>query len=259
MSSSARRALRILEAVNAAAEPIGVTAVAEAVHTLPGTAFRSLDALERSEFVARHRASTQYELGPAAERLKHTLLAQFPLRTLALPFLRRLSYATRDTVSLTVPMGYHSLRLAVVHGSRLVRSAITTGLHGPMTDDFAGRMILAMMPLDLRPKVTPALSAHLAGIAAAGLSLDRDGTDPHVGVAFPLCHGDTSLGAIAIHGPVHEADSGRAPDELAEWLEIGRELEANVAPLPIAALNPFYHLSPEVIETKLAPSAHAGD
>ena len=70
MSSSARRALRILETVGAAERPVGATEVGRALGLSAGTVFRGLDALERAGYVARFQASARYVLGASVGGLR---------------------------------------------------------------------------------------------------------------------------------------------------------------------------------------------
>ena len=70
MSSSAKRALKIVEVLSGADRPLGVTEIARALALPPGTVFRGLDALLRAGLVARYQASSRYVPGPLAERLR---------------------------------------------------------------------------------------------------------------------------------------------------------------------------------------------
>lgn len=270
MTSSARRALAILEVVNSSREPMGVTAIADAVGTLPGTAFRSLDALERCEFVSRYRASTQYQVGVAVRRLKQTCYAQFPLRNVAMPFLRRLSYASGDTVTLTVPVGWYALRLAVVTGSRPVRSSTAVGIMGRLDHDFVGRTILAgkddaalarfMSDAALmggNPCDSDALHAALARIKTAGYALADDDAPP-VSIALPLRQGDDVVAAVAIEGPIADPGSDTVPAAVAEWQDIVGEMEAYMAQLDPIPANPFAHLDPAEVTRLLSMSSPQG-
>ena len=67
MSSSAKRALRILEFVSDSDHPLGVTEIARVLSLAPATVFRSLDALSRADLVSRYQASSRYVLGAGAD------------------------------------------------------------------------------------------------------------------------------------------------------------------------------------------------
>ena len=59
MSSSAKRALRILEFVSDGVHPLGVTEIARSLSLAPATVFRSLDALARADLVSRYQSSSR--------------------------------------------------------------------------------------------------------------------------------------------------------------------------------------------------------
>src|SRR5258708_11819151 len=116
MSSSARRALTILETVGAAGRRQGVTEIARALDLAPGTVFRGLDALERAGYVGRYQASSRYVLGGAVNRLRRSLFARFHIREICLPYLQQLAFASGETVSLSVPVGWYAVRIAAAPG-----------------------------------------------------------------------------------------------------------------------------------------------
>ncbi len=146
MSSSAGRALRILETVGAAERPLGPTEIGQSLGISAGTAFRGLDALERAGYLARFRASPKFVLGKSVAALRQTLLARFPIRDVTAPYLRQLAFACGETVSLTVRLGWHGLRIATAPGSNEVTSAPPLGAVRPLADGCAGRAILAFLP-----------------------------------------------------------------------------------------------------------------
>src|SRR5258708_34540901 len=98
MSSSARRALTILETVGAAGRRQGVTEIARALDLAPGTVFRGLDALERAGYVGRYQASSRYVLGGAVNRLRRSLFARFHIPDVCLPYLQQLALPSGETV-----------------------------------------------------------------------------------------------------------------------------------------------------------------
>jgi DNA-binding IclR family transcriptional regulator len=248
MTSSARRALRILEVVNSSLRPMGVTAIAEATETPPGTAYRSLDALEQWGFVERYRASTQYQIGPAASRLTRSLYARFQIRTICMPYLRRLAFVASETTTLTVPVGYFGVRVAVVAGTRSVRTSANIGITGYLDQDMAGRSILAFYSAAHIAKcraLSPArrkkdVDASLREIRKIGFAMDPAGDEPdRVGVALPIRIDGQVIGAVSLNGPNADSKSGPDPSNLQVWHQIIEEIEVQVSQFPLAALNPF--------------------
>src|SRR5262249_60989271 len=145
MMSSAGRALRILETVGAAERPLGRPETGQALGIPAGTAFRGLDALERAGYLARFQASPKFVLGKRVSALRQSLLARFPIRDVTAPYLRQLAFASGETVSLTVRLGWHGLRIATASGTNEVTSSAPLGGVRPLAEGLAGRAILAWL------------------------------------------------------------------------------------------------------------------
>lgn len=237
---------------------MGVTAIAEATQTPPGTAYRSLDALEQCGFISRYKASTQYQIGPAAGRLTRALYARFKLRNICLPFLRRLAYATSETTSLTAPVGCYGVRIAVVVGTRSVRSAMAIGVVGTLDEDCAGRAILASYEQSeiarcLAPRTrshsakrrSQKIEALLQQVRSSGYALEEPEADSdRVSLALPIRIDGRAIAAVAIDGPVVDALHGPEAKDLSSWQQIVAEIEALVLQFPPTDLNPFAALDP---------------
>src|SRR5215831_4977813 len=148
LSRSASRALRILETVGAAERPLGPTEIGQSLGIAAGTAFRGLDALERAGFLARFQASPKFVLGKSVAALRQSLLARFPIRDVTAPYLRQLAFASGETCSLTVRLGWHGLRIAAAPGTNEVTSAPPLGGVRPLGEGCAGRAILAHLGSD---------------------------------------------------------------------------------------------------------------
>jgi IclR family acetate operon transcriptional repressor len=227
---------------------MGVTAIAEAMETTPGTAYRSLDALEQCGFVERYRASTQYQIGPTASRLTRSLYARFQIRTICMPFLRRLAFAASETATLTVPVGYFGVRVAVVAGTRSVRNSASIGVTGYLDQDMAGRSILAFYsaPIIARCRaLSPArrkkgIDASLREVRKVGFTMSQagDGSD-RVGVALPVRIDGQVIAAVSLNGPIADIDRGPDPSSLQVWQQIIKEIEVQVGQFPLSLLNPF--------------------
>ena len=265
MSSSARRALRILETVGRAERPLGVTEIARALGISAGTVFRGLDALERSGFVARYQASSRLVLGPTVSRLRHSVLARFPIREICLPYLRQLAFASGETTSLTVPVGYYALRLAAAPGTNEVTTSPSLGEVRPLVAaGGAGSAILAFAPADAAKRHAAwvkraALRADLPSAAALeavrrrGFAVDETAfASGRAAIAFPVRQDGRAIAAIAIEGPVIELKTLdlktlAANAELDRWIGIVRTIEALARARPALFVNPFDHIDPDSI------------
>src|SRR3954470_19306676 len=145
MSSSAKRALRILEFVSGSDHPLGVTEIARSLCLAPATVFRSLDALSRADLISRYQSSSRYVRGGAADRLCQSLIARFRIRELSMPYLRQLASMSGESTSLHVRLGWYSVRIASAPGMGEVTNTSLVGEGCVLGGSYAGRAILAFL------------------------------------------------------------------------------------------------------------------
>jgi DNA-binding IclR family transcriptional regulator len=265
MSSSARRTLRILETIGHAERPLGVTEIGRQLGISAGTVFRGLDALERGGFVARYQASSRCMLGPAVSRLRRSVFARFPIREICLPYLRQLAFASGETTSLIVPIGWYGLRLAAAPGTNEVTTSPSLGEVRPLAAaGGAGKAILALQSNDraqrhnawlkrsgLRLPAAETLGAELTAIRKHGYAVEKTSfASGRAAVAFPVRQGERAIAAIAIEGPVADLDELTTDAEFARWIDIVRTIEALARARPALFENPFDHVEPETIDLK---------
>jgi IclR family acetate operon transcriptional repressor len=260
VSSSTRRALRILEAVGAAGRPVGTTEVGRALGIPPGTAFRALDALERAGYVTRFQASAKYVLGAAVGGLRQNLLARFPIRDVCLPYLRQLAFASGEAVSLTVRLGWYGVRIAAAPGTNEVTSSPPLGGVRLLADGCACRAILASLAPDgaeayaawgrhhkKRVPDAKTLARDLDHIRGRGFAIEETAFARGRGaLAFPVRSSAHAIAAIAIEGPVLDL-ANPAHDDLPHWRAIVQSVERLVQARPALFAGPFDHLAPDDI------------
>jgi DNA-binding IclR family transcriptional regulator len=254
MISSARRTMSILETIGRADGPIGVTDIARRLDLQPGTVFRGLNALEQAGYISRFQSSSRYVLGPAVNQLRRSLLARFKIRGVCLPYLRQLAFATGETVSLIMMVGWYGLRLAAEPGTSEVTSSPPIGQLHALHQTCGGRAILAFLPdtklQDYRrwsrrtegatyPKT---VSEDLRKVKERGFALEVATFAPdRASVAFPI-HGEaTPIAAIAIDGPVLQLDNATG---IEQWIQIVQSLQRVIDVAPEDFAGPFAHLDP---------------
>jgi DNA-binding IclR family transcriptional regulator len=246
MSSSAGRALRILETVGAAERPLGATEIGQKLGISAGTAFRGLDALERAGYLARFQASPKFILGKSVAALRQGLLARFPIRDVTAPYLRQLAFASGETVSLTVRLGWYGMRIAIATGTNEVTSAPPLGAVRPLAEGFAGRAILASLPEDAPDAKRP--GRVLAEIRKRGFAVEETMfARGRAAVAFPVRRDGQAIAAIAIEGPVVDLADPAAHDDLPRWREIVASVERLAQARPALFAAPFDHLAADDI------------
>lgn len=261
MSSSAGRALRILQTIGAAERPLGATEIGRALDLSAGTVFRGLDALERAGCVARFQSSARFVLGKTVAALRQSLLARFPVREVCAPYLRQLAFASGETVSLTVRLGWYAVRIAAAPGTNDVTSSPPMGAARALGASCAGRAILA----SLAPGSVDAFSAwarrrtvhvpeseslarDMAEIRKRGFALEETPfAQGRAALAFAVCGRAGALAAIAIEGPVVDLHRPAACADLARWRDIVQSVERLAQGRPDLFAGPFDHLDPDDI------------
>jgi IclR family transcriptional regulator, acetate operon repressor len=265
MSSSAARALRVLDEIAGSDLPPGVTEIARALSLPAGTVFRSLDALARAGLVARYRASSRYIPGPIAEQLHRSAIDRFPMREVCLPYLRQLASISGETVSLYVPVGWYAVRICSVPGVAEVMTSRPLGEAQPLHESPAGEVILAGLPKPelasyrkwCRSTFPLRVEARSGDSEAVGQRGNRNplpkrrsrvvpdlvrGISGRGETAFPLRAGDRPIAAIAIDAPFAPAG---------EQLSACRDVVGNIETLALAQpglfAGPFSHLVPQAI------------
>lgn len=260
MSSSAQRALQILEIVSTAREPIGVTAIAQELGLSAATVYRSLDALERLGYIGRYQSSTDYVAGDTTKRLRQTAFARFSLRDISLPYMRQMSFATGESVTLTVPVGHYGVVVAAVTGSNPIRTSSNIGAIGDLSSSLPARVLLSSLDEEALAKfvtwaagkqidLAPQLRATLASIKASGYGSEAIGfSGERASVALPVRYDGKTLGVIAIEGPVLSGDGETDREKLGNWQRIVASIEVRIADQPALFANPYGHLDPDVID-----------
>jgi DNA-binding IclR family transcriptional regulator len=255
MSSSAKRALKILAAIGESGRPMGVTELARTLGIAPGTAFRGLDALQGAGLLTRHPSAPRFVLGPSALGLRQSLLALFRIRDVSLPYLRQLASASGETSSLHVRIGWYAARIAIAPGTAEVTSgAILKGAQ-PLSAEPSGRAILAHIPRNqvarflrwatARGIVIPeGLERELAALRARGFASASPSESG--AVAFPIRKSDQAFASVTIEGPGF-AGASLTSERIAECRAIAGAIEALVRANPDIGRQPFEHIDAEDI------------
>lgn len=253
MSSSARRALKILVAVGESGRPMGVTEIARTLGIAPGTAFRGLDALQSAGLLTRHPSAPRFALGPTAHGLRQNLLSLFRIRDIALPYLRQLASASGETSSLHVRLGWYAARAAIAPGTAEVTSGTILKGAQPLSAEPSGRAILAHLPrgevarfLAWAPARGIVISAgferELAALRARGFA---SAVSRELGaVSFPIRKSDQALASITIEATGFSG-AALSTERIAECRAIAGAIEALVRANPDVGRQPFEHIDPD--------------
>jgi DNA-binding IclR family transcriptional regulator len=197
------------------------------------------------------------------------LLNQFELTAASRPFLQQLAQETGETVSLNVRLGWYSLRLSGIYGSRDIYHRDRLGELALLHQSLAGRAILAFLPAGTLPELARFLRDELGEAPAVDQWADlqtamqtaRENavhaealqmSPGFSAIAMPVRDNTgAAIACITINGPVYPSKNIRAQ------LAIRDDLERLIAATPKRFISPFAHIPADkmrlqIPRTKLA-------
>ena len=212
------RAVAVLKAFTADRPERGLADLARAVGLNKTTAYRLLAALEAEKMVERGRDGESYRLGRELVALGGRAEGALDLREASRAALAGLAQETRETATLEVLVGRHTLILEEAMGSYVLGSMPSIGTRWPAHATSTGKTILAFLSPEERnlalprvlPQVTPrtladrtALDRELARVRERGYALSQEELEPgFVAVGAPVYAADGRVtAAISVGGP----------------------------------------------------------
>ncbi len=259
INSSATHVFEVLRTVADDTEPAGVSEISRRLGLTGSSVFRALTTLEATGYVSRYRNLPQFELGMMPYLLNRALLNRFALNAASRPYLREMVEETGETVSLSVRLGWYSLRVSGIFGSRDIYHRDRLGELAFLHASLAGRAILAFLaPACLaaltnflaRNAAPPPddLAAVIAPAAQAGFLSESLPMSPGFSaVALPVRDaGGAAIAAITINGPVYPSD------KIPVLLGIRDRLETLIRATPKRFASPFAHIPDDQIKLRIS-------
>jgi DNA-binding IclR family transcriptional regulator len=216
-SSTALRALRVLEFIAEQGGTVTVAGVAQDIGADRSTAYRMLMTLMDAGYVARDTGGTNYSLAHKVVWLARSLLSQRDSSALIEAALRELAERTGETVHYSVLQGDAAVLSHKVKGRQRVNVDTTIGERSPLHATSAGKVLLAFgdpalldttiaagLPKRARNTITEAgkLRAELERVRREGFAFDLfEFADDMRCVAAPVFGPDGLDGAISFSGP----------------------------------------------------------
>jgi IclR family KDG regulon transcriptional repressor len=157
-SSTALKALNVLETVAFSSQPISVTEAAEQVGIDKGTAYRMLKTLVDARYVTQDEISKRYRLSYKVISLSRNLLADNEVTELIRQRLERITDETHETLHLSVLDGHRTVIVLKVKGTQLVTVDFQIGDRESLHCTSIGKVLLAFQ--DIR---------YIEAFVAAGL------------------------------------------------------------------------------------------
>jgi DNA-binding IclR family transcriptional regulator len=142
-SSTALKALRVLEAVAESSQPMGLSHVAECVGIDRSTTYRMLNTLVDAGYIIRDDLSKRYSLSYKLISLSRYLLADNEVSRLSRQILDRITTVTHETVHLCILDGPQTVLVQKVKGTQLVAVDFQIGDRSPLHCTAIGKALLA--------------------------------------------------------------------------------------------------------------------
>lgn len=241
---SVDRALGLLEALALQAEGIRLSDIAREVGLAVSTTHRLLTTLERRGFAQFDPATSRWHIGRTAFTVGVAYTRWQSFIAAAMPFLRRLRDASRETANLGILQEGEVITVAQVESREIIRAIAPPGGRAPVMNSGMGKAIVATWPDEaiealvkrhgLRPLTPRALRSieavhrEIAQIRAQGYAYDDEeftlGMRCVAAVVW-LPTGEPA-GAISVSALVARMSSRQLAETGVKVREMARELTA---------------------------------
>jgi DNA-binding IclR family transcriptional regulator len=215
---TAQKALRTLEVIARATQPVSLSEVAEQIGTDKSTAYRMLITLVDAGYVLRDSKTKHYRLSYKVVSLSRNLLAENEVFRLSREILTQITITTQETAHLCILDGYESVLVQRVKGSQLVAVDFQVGDRSPLHCTSIGKALLAFQDVRFTEAVIAAglpkyasntitdedsLRRELSIVRAQGYAIDdHEFADNMRCIAVPVFERDYRVQmGISISGP----------------------------------------------------------
>lgn len=200
-------AIRVLDALAAAGEPVRITELAKSLGETKAKVHRYLSTFRNLGIVEQARASQRYRLGWKLYQLGQAALEQFDLKRIAEPHMTRLRDLMRQTAVLSIPIGGEALVISnIEHTGTAIKIAGVTGSIAPSNASAQGRIMLAYAG---RPQQKKILSRPQPRLSPTSM-VDPKAIEMRLALIrkrlYDSAAGETVVGINTIAAPIFDRD-----------------------------------------------------
>ncbi|MGW7529997.1 IclR family transcriptional regulator [Streptomyces sp. NPDC054783] len=217
---TARRALRLMEAVAAAGSPVALQDLADTAELSKSTAYRLLRVLQEESYVTRVD-SGGYRIGSRLMGLAAEVMPRADVFAGARPILRALADLSGETATLHLRAGDEAVLVLGAESDYELRRAARVGSATPLHRGASGQAILAFLPAEeitaIVQRAGDAACPHeversLVAVRADGYALSQGANHPGLlGIAVPILTTSGHVAAsVAVSGPADRWTARRA-------------------------------------------------
>lgn len=248
-SLTALKALRTLEIVAEAGQPLSAQDAAQRLGSDKVTAYRMLVTLEHAGYVVRDEHSKRYSLSYKVVSLSRNLLAENEVTKLVAQTLRELSLETRETLHYSILDGNAAVLVQRVKGPQLVNADFQIGDRAPLHATSIGKALLAFQDMRFVDEVIDAgleplasntitdrarLIEELQRIRVQGYAFDdHEFSDTMRCIAVPVFEGGGRVSSgISISGPDSRFDLDKLEELKQPMSAAARTLSRHLGGMP---------------------------
>lgn len=239
---SLEKAIRILEALRVAGEPLGVSELSARLGMGVSAVHRHLDTLHYHDFVEQDPQTLKYALGVRLVEFGTSVIRHLGLGAGVRPFLERLMSEVGETVNMSILHGGEALFVEKIESDKFLRTVTHVGARVPLHCTGMGKVLLANLPPEeqsafLTPqsltRYTPhtitdlsGFREHLEAIRRQGYAVDNE--EYLIGVrciAAPLVGRDgQAVAAVSVSGPTARLSSDRVESVARQVRDTAQEI-----------------------------------
>ncbi|MEW8958211.1 MAG: IclR family transcriptional regulator [Moorella sp. (in: firmicutes)] len=226
---SIEKSLKILEALAAAGEGLGLSELSRRLSLNKSTVYRMLTTFKVHGYVDQEPVTGKYTLGFKILELSSSLLERLDVRAVAHPFLKELAEKSGEVAHMVIRDGTEAVYIDKVEGNRTIRMYSQIGRRVALHSTAVGKAILAFLPPEEveeiigekgLPAFTPrtitsltTLQAELAGVRERGYAVDDGENEEGIRcVGAPIFdHQGQVIAALSISGSVITVTLERLP------------------------------------------------
>lgn len=157
INQSIDRTLQVLELFSVEKPEWGVTEISEALNFYKSTVHGILSTLEARGFIEKNPVTGKYWLGIKFLELGSVVLKELDVRTVAQPYMEKLSREFNETVHLGVLVEGEVLSIEQKESSQSLRLQMYIGKRAPLHCTAVGKALMAYLPDE---KITEIVNTH---------------------------------------------------------------------------------------------------
>lgn len=147
------RAIAILNCFSLDEEELSIAQIAEKTRLPKPTVYRILSALRSHDWIEQDDRSGLYRLGYRIYLMGNIVGSQMDLRRSALPLMKKLAAASKETVNLNIIEDDERICVELVEGSQGIRNFVRLGTRNKLLYGASGQVLLAHLPSQQAEKI----------------------------------------------------------------------------------------------------------